>query len=443
MDDTGTYGQFGNVVYDFDDRDWRFSRSANTIYALRLLGEPRIIIEPCDSRHSTGFPQDGKEGPTRRRENQTKALIKLHPELQPASGLLADLARLSEAVEEASDRHDPAQGNLLTFGIITDELAKRQVEVAAFPTGPTGSALRVVQVQKQRRGWHDIEGVYLRAPTIYGEAAIWEGPGVPIQSIVFATPLESGDSCLAVQLMTETLIFRPLLGKTRLPGGSRMDVNLLHTIGLDQTRNSPPADVTFNPWYPRQFAVLNQAGSWTAFELEGRRTERIKKLCTTGTARNQRKASKRLSNQGWARIIFSSASTVTVCNRKKVAFFEVAQQGPIELLEVDVGLDSVGQILDMIAVPSQPEYIVTISSVHIIVHHVETNRDENVVVNKVAAIRHFRNSDDISLRASCFSEEESKLARQEGLCIQLIRLQVRFSSFVLTLTQLSWSIVST
>jgi hypothetical protein len=333
--------------------------------------------------------------------------------------LLPDLAGISEAVEEASDRHDPAKGNLLAFGIITDELAKRQVEVAAFPTGPSGSNLRIVQVQNHRRGWHEYDGAYLRVPTIYGEAAMWQGPGVAIQSIVFATPLESGDSCLAVRLITETLIFRPVLRKSRPPGDSRMDVNLLHSIGLDQIQNSPPADVAFNPWYPRQFAVLSQVGGWTAWELEGKRTERMKQLCATRASRGQENAIQRLSNYGWGRIIFSSASTVAVCTRNRVAFFEVAQRGPIELLELGIGLDSLGQILDMVAVPSQPEHIIVISTVHIMVYHIEIIRNEDVVANKVAMIRHFRNSDDISLRAHCFGEEESKLACFESLGVKL------------------------
>jgi RNA polymerase I-specific transcription initiation factor RRN6 len=422
MDDTGTYGQFGQAVYDYDERLWQFSRSPNTSHTLMPLEKPRIVIESYCSTTFTGFPKDGKEGRSRRRENQTKALIKVHPELQPASGLLLDLARVSEAVEEASDRHDPNKGNLLAFGIITDELAKRQVGVAAFPTGLTGSDLRIVQVQKQKRGWHDIECAYLQVPTIYGESATWEGPGVTIQSVVFATPLEGSESLLAVRLITETLIFRPVLRKARLPGGSRMDMNLLHSLGLDQTQNSPPADVEFNLWYPRQFALLNQAGGWTVYELEGKRTERMKQLCTTRANQTQENATQPISNHAWGRIAWlSGPSTVAVCSRTKVTLFDIGQQDPIELQELDVGLDKFGQILDLVAVPSHPNHVIIITSVHMIVYHVETVQNEDIVANMVAEIRHFRNSNEISLRASCFSEESSELACNETLGIQLIK----------------------
>ena len=411
MDDTGTYGQFGQAVYDSDERLWQLSRSPNTSHTLVPLGEPKVVIEGCRLAHATEFPHHGKEGPSRRRENQIKALIKVHPELQPASGLLPDLARVSEAVEEASDRHDPNKGNLLAFGIVTDELAKRQVGVAAFPTGPTGSDLRIVRVQKQRRGWHDIESSYLQVPTIYGESATWEGPGVPIQSVAFASPLEGSESLLAVRLITETLIFRPVLRKVRLPGGSRMDVNLLHSFGLDQTQKSPPADVEFNLWYPRQFAILNQAGGWTVYELEGKRAERMMQLCTTRAYQTHETATQPISNQAWGRILWlSSPSTVAVCSRTKVTLFDITQQDPVELQELDVGLDKFGQILDMLAVPSHPNHVIIITSIHMIVYHVETVRNEDIVANKVAQIRHFRNSNDISLRASCFSEEESEFA---------------------------------
>lgn len=409
MDDVGSYGQLGQATYDYNERLWKFSRSTDTIHTLQPLGEPRNVIEASCSTRTRVFPKDGKEGPSRRRENQTKALVKLHPELQPAHGLLPDLARVSEAVEDAAIRHDPAYGNLLAFGIITDELAKRQTEVAAFPTGPNGSDLRLIQVQKQKRGWHKFEGAHLRVPTIYGEAAMWKGPGVPIQSIVFATPLESNEPVLAVRLVTKTLIFRPVLRRTGIAGGSRMDVNLLHSLGMGQTRNSPPADVAFNPWIPRQLAVLNQAGGWTVWELEGKGIERMKKLCTTGSTRNQKKATQHLSDKAWGRVIFSSASTVAVCDREKMAFFEIAQQGPIQLLELDAGLDSVGQILDMVAVPLRSEYFILLSSVHIMMYHVKTMQDDHIVANRVVRMRHFRSPDDISLRASCVSDDDSKL----------------------------------
>ena len=422
MDDTGTYGQFGQAVYDYDERLWQFSRSPNTSHTLRSVGEPKAVSEGCSSAHAIRFSQHAKEGPSRRRENQTKALVKVHPELQPASGLLPDLARVSEAVEEASDRHDPNKGNLLAFGIVTDELAKRQVGVSAFPTGPTSSDLRIVQVQKQRRGWHDIESAYLQVPTIYGESAIWEGPGVPIQSIVFVTPLEGSESLLAVRLITATLIFHPVLRKARLPGASRMDMNLLHSLGLAQTQNSPPADVGFNLWYPRQFALLNQAGGWTVYELEGKRNERMKQLCITRANQTQENATRRISNHAWGRIVWlSSPSTVAICSRTKVTLFDIAQHDPIELQELDVSLDKFGQILDMVAVPSHPNHVIIITSVHMIVYYVETVRNEDVVANKIAQIRHFRNSNDISLRANCFSEEESELTCNETLGMQLIK----------------------
>lgn len=414
MDETGTYGQFGHAVYDLETHEWRFQRTPNEQYLLQPLGNPKVIVESNSRDHGKPFPTDGKEGPTRRREKQVKALVKRNPELQPGSGLLTDLVRVSEAVEESASRHDPTRGNLLAFGVTTDEFAKRQVGIAAFPTAPTGSDLRVVHVRKQERGSHDIKNVHLEVPTIHGEAATWTGPGVPIQSIVFANPLEGTDPFLAVRLVTETLIFRPVLRKKVVSNGSRLDLNSLVSIGLDQTGNVPHADVAFNPCYARQFAILDQAGCCTIFELDRTsqtQVHRVKRIASSQSPKDNLSNGKNAFDDSWGRVIWiSGPSTLAVCRRRSLKIFEVDGEHLIERHELEVGLTDFGWILDMVYVPSQLNYFVIVTSQHLVIYHVD-----HAEASKVAQVRHFRNSGDTSLRLNCFNDGDGKLTDTKAL----------------------------
>ena len=405
MDETGTYGQFGQAVYDPDEKEWHFERSTKEFHVWKAPGELKAITGP--QIHSAAHPRvkDGKEGASRRRENQAKALVKVHPELHPASDLLPDLSRISEAVEEASARHDPAIGNLLAFGIITDELAKRRVEVAAFPSGPTGSDLRIVQVQNQGRGWDPSQSTYLQVPTIYGEEAIWKGPGVSIQYITFARPLEIDDAFLAVRLISETLIFRPVFRKRSVLGGSRLDVNLSHSLNIAETGDSPHSDVAFNPWYSRQLAVLDQAGSWTIWELGDKQTSVVKQLCAHG-----REAKKTFLNECWGRVIWvGGSSTIAVCSRRDLMIYQIGEKDPEKLHDLDIGLDDgLSWILDMALVPSRPNYLIVLTSAHVLLAYVEVGQVRAIEARIIARVRHFRNPEDISLRMYCSVGEDGK-----------------------------------
>ena len=415
MADTGNYGQFGEAVYDHRGRRWRFNRSTMYHYAPKLLGEPKIAIHPSGTSISSSRAADGKEGPSRRREKQVKSLIQTYPELQPASTLLPELARISEAVEETVARHDPAKGNLLSSGSITDEATRRLVDVAAFSCGPTGSDLCIVQFQKQRRGWDDSRKAWLEVPTIYCEEGIWKGLGAPIQSIIFAQPLEHGDYFLAVRLITSTLIFRPILRKAPASVESRCDWNLLFTLHTDQTGGTPHADVAFNPWQTRQFAVVDQASSWSIWELRSRNPGRAKQISHGSLTNVGDQSTKEQLDDSWLRIIWVCNPTIiAVCNRRRLTMFSNGQEEAVELEKVDVGFENgIGLILDAARLPLLPTHLAVLTSTHALVYHIEASGDNRITVKNILKLRHFRSPDDISLRLSVFDDGGGKIRRYQ------------------------------
>ena len=394
MDETGTYGQFGHAVYDHDERAWLFHRSVEASPIFQPLTEPKVVVESATGESNAGFGEDGKEGPSRRRENQAKALTKSYPELQPAGTLLKDLLRTSEAVEESSARHDPIKGNLLAFGIIQDQLTKSRTEVVAFPTGSNGSDLRLVQIQTQRRGWRDVRSTYLQVPTLYGEESTWQGPGVSIQSIVFANPLEGTENFLAVRLITQMKIFRPMLRNAPAQGGSRLGVNLLVTVDMNQTDDQPYADLAFNPWFSRHMVLVDQRGRCTVLELTGKPQERAKQVARSEPTKDLERKSP--LQDCWGQLSWiSEPSMVAVCTRRNLKVFTIVEKGVEEIYDIDVGLGDIGWILDMVVSSSHMNHVIVVTSHHIVVYYVDKH-----LATRVAMLRHFRNADDISLRAS-------------------------------------------
>ena len=405
MDETGTYGHSGQAIYDHEKKEWRFGRSLSSNYSLRPLKESKVAVE-ATAPPILPLARDGKEGPSRRRENQVKSLVKTYPELQPASTLLPDLARVSEAVEDAAARHDPAKGNLLAFGRIVDETTGSSFEVAAFPSGPTGGNLRIVRVQNQRRGWSDSQSVWLDVPTFQGEEAVWEGPGAPIQSLVFARPLESVDGFLAVRLITQTLVFRPVLCKDSIDGELSLDVNILFNLDIDMTGGLPHADVAFSPWNSQQFGVVDQSGSWSVWQMSSKRAGRGKQICRVVLADENSKSKTNVVDDGWSRIAWiHNAYTVVVCGRQHLMIFDIKLEEPSELRKVDILPESgVGWILDMTILPSRSDCFCVLTSMHIFVYHVGSVQDDEVEVKDLVKIRHFRNEDDISLHLHLFDD---------------------------------------
>lgn len=400
MDETGNYGQFGRAIYDRDEKAWHFQRSTETSRTFELLGESKRVINASYPPDRANFPAEGKEGPSRRRQIQAKGVVRGYADTQPASISLSDLARISEAVETSPAQHDPLKGDLLAFGTISDEFAKRQAQVVAFASGPAGSNLRIVQVQGQHRGWHTTWSTYLRVPTIYGEEAVWKGPGVPIQSIAFANPLEGAENFLAVRLPTEIIVFRPVLRKKLVHGGSRLDVNRLVNLNMAQASCEPFTAVAFNPWYSRQIAFLDLAGHCMVFELEGKAFNGMKKLVSSQLPNDQKKHGKASSQDCWGQISWiHGPSMLAVVTKRNLNILNVVQEDLVELHELNVG-----SILNMTTIPAHPSHLAVVTSQHIIIYRVDV-----ISVRVIVHLRHFRSADDISLRASCFANGNGNL----------------------------------
>lgn len=380
------YGNFGNAFYQAEEQTWRFEKIPNQSRVLQQLGDSKTVAP------SPGLPNvtATSEPPHVRQRKQVDEIIRDNPRFQPATSLLGPLLRTSEAVLGASQRHDPVKGSLLSFGRVFDERTRRSTQIVAFATGPTGSDVRIVQVQLQKQGWNDSKDVWLEMPVVAGEEMTWRVEGSPILQVSFAQPLESGENLLAVRTSCRTLIFKPLMKKS---APARLQLRLLIELA---TTEQGTADVAFNPWFPRQFAVLDQAAQWKIWEFSNRESSDV--TCIRSSVIDDDDTRSTGLNDGWARISWIyNPNTVLVATRHSMSLYDVSSD-PSKLQDLNLNVSDVsGWILDFATVPADPTRAVVLTTTHIQLVLVD-ERNGDPQARSVMRIRHFHNPEDVSLR---------------------------------------------
>lgn len=399
------YGHFGNAAYQPDENTWQFEKVPGLPRVLQPIGTSEIAVPSSRISQNTDDTDLSTEPPSVRYGKETTDLVKLVPSLQPATPSLPQLLHASEAVEVASSRHDPLQGTLLSFGRIFDASIRRSTQAAAFVSGPTGSDLRVVQVQLQKQGWDDSRDVWLEMPVISGEEAIWNSGGPPIQQVCFAQPLESGENLLAVRTTSRVLILKPVLRKA---GPNRLHLKLLFEVSTADNGGVPYADVAFNPWFPRQFAIVDQSARWRIWEFRSRESSDASCVHTSAIDKESDVAKSGV-NDGWARLTWIySPSVVLVATRRSVTLHDITAT-PSKLQDIDVNVSGIsGWVLDVANVPSAPARALVLTTTHVHVISVE-ERNGEVQARSTMRIRHFKSSEDITLRLTLFRDEEGML----------------------------------
>lgn len=395
------YGHFGNAFYHPDEQTWQFEKAPGLPRILEPIGHPEISVPPSRPFSSSPLTNGDTEPPSVRCEKEKTELVKLVPSLQPARTLLEPLLHASEAIENTTSRHDPVRGSLLSFGRIFDASTRRTTQVAAFASGPTGSDLRVVQVQLQKQGWDDSRDVWLEMPVINGEEAIWRNEGPPVQQICFAQPLESGENLLAVRTTSRVMIFKPVLRKT---GPNRLHLKPLFEASTADNEGITHADVAFNPWFPRQFAIIDQAARWRIWEFRSR--ESSDASCIHASTNDDQDAVDSDPNDGWARLIWTcNPSVVLLATRRKVTLHDITATWS-QLQEINVKVSgSSSWVLDVATVPSDPARLLILTTTHIYVVAVKDTNGE-ARAQTALQIRHFRDSEDITLRFTPFRDDE-------------------------------------
>lgn len=405
------YGHYGRVQFSLDNNNLEFGRTLTTPRSIRNLESPDSPSRAPDFRHVPDGATSKLLPSTKANAKEVQTLIERNPEIQPALDHLPQLSRISEAVTRAVERHEPTKGNLIAFTKVWSDIRHRTISVVALATGETGSDLRLVQVQRQRRGWTADKASWIEVPTLHGEEARWSSSDGPILQ-VYATPdASSRDSLLAIRLFSRTHVFRPVHGKSSQETAlSNLTFNHLYTVDVAQTAGQTHSDVAFNPWFCQQLALVDDGGSWTVLEFSSRKMDRVSRSWHGGVGPDRLAATFKMRD-GWARVAWTlNLSTLIICTRQSLSLVILEADGAARAKEVDPQLFATSvPIHDLLVLPGTRDIFAVLTTTHIMLFQVIAHGPNDVGTTCRAKIRHFKSPEDLSLRLSSWADQDGKI----------------------------------
>jgi RNA polymerase I-specific transcription initiation factor RRN6 len=330
------YGHAGTATFDIDSRHWSFARqfATTSLNQIKIRNKNSIDAIPAP----TQFPSSTVSTRFTDANANAKAFLQVHSQLVPALDLLPELAATSAAILSAAQSYDPFLGSLYSTGSITyasrSDIWDNPRRVAATITGEAANVLRLGFLCKEVMGWESDKSVWIRGDTLRNtESGYWNEEAAPIQQVCFAQS-EDRSSLLAVRLPTKTVIFRPFYSQRPEPARqssyyhlppSLIDPHPVLSLANHQTGGSPHADVTFNPDFQLQFAVVDQSHFWSVWDLDRRRkTDEYNLSCFVQGHVVPPEDTDSLGEDGWARILWvGDVNTIMVCNRRHLSIIDI------------------------------------------------------------------------------------------------------------------------
>lgn len=132
---------------------------------------------------------------------------------------------------------------------------------------------------------------------------------------------------LAVRTSAGTTIFRQTRLQTPLPGmQNRYWPNRMLSIDENTDGGGPAhADVDFNPWYDRQFGIVDEAGKWRVWDIEGVQKKfgmprTVREVAVGSVANGDEPA----APGNWGRICWGAdLNTIMVARRRRAGAFDL------------------------------------------------------------------------------------------------------------------------
>lgn len=262
----------------------------------------------------------------------------------------------------------PTSSDLIATGVaklrsVTNK-GYRAFPVIAAAYGAGGHVLRITKPRSEDYTWtnHDVDKIRL-LNLERSEHGYWFTGAAPIEQVVFAINTEGLRSWLAVRQIASTTILRPMVHpfpvSQHVPKEfqdqftpSRIDANWACTIDKKATRGKAHVDVAFNPWYPRQFAILDEVGYWKTWNIEGVHLG-PKKAAPDKSGymyedEGLHDAAPKPEDAGWGRLIWvSDVSTIAICNLRCLSMFAIGRDKMRLKAPKVIPKGSKGRILDM------------------------------------------------------------------------------------------------
>ncbi|KAI4939874.1 uncharacterized protein J4E92_001160 [Alternaria infectoria] len=328
------YGHPGAATYDLENGEWTFARP----YSARPFKRIRTSkgATPASSHATPAFSLPAEILASRTSiQKEISNSIEEHPQLSAAAEVLPDLAVVSAAISSTASTYDPLVGDLLSFGSITPKGRHEAWQIAALPTGESGSILQLSILDNERHVWTADPKSWVEGRTLKDtESGFWNEEAAPIQQVHFS---HSDDSrtFLAVRLPTRTVLFHPDYHRRprasavspfyRLPASS-IELHPILSISQNDTDGFAHADVTFNPDFQLQFALVDLNQTWSVWDIEHRpRLGTYLASCLLrGKIDELEEDGDTACEDGWARILWvADTTTLLVCNRRHLSIVSI------------------------------------------------------------------------------------------------------------------------
>jgi RNA polymerase I-specific transcription initiation factor RRN6 len=359
------------------------------------------------------------------------------PEAGPAKASITSMIKA-----EMSDLSAHRSSSLLAIGRAADidhMTGTRSIQIMGMVHGEAGNLLRLVKPRIEGLKWDSQHDTKLRSVNpIAGEECYWAGSGGAIQQITFGADGDGSTSWLAVLKEESITILRPVYRRVQTPSltsidvngkvpPSRLNPNPILSLNTEQTSAKSYTDVSFNPWYIRQFAVMDQQGYWSVWDVEGQKRKR-----TTFKARPGRSGhiqddlppgqgyASQDSLDGWGRVLWAgSVSTIIVCNRRSFSVFDL-KAAPKRLHSPEiVHPNSIDWILDIKRSPVNLNQIFVLTTKQVFwleIAEADENRDKQfgcVGAKILLSCQHFRNQEDETAKLELLGEMDGTVISVE------------------------------
>ncbi len=324
---------------------------------------------------------------------------------------------------------------LLAVGKATDidqTTGTRSTQIIAMVHGEAANLLRLVKPRVEALKWDSQHDAKLRSinPTA-GEDCYWLGGGGAIQQITFGAGSDSFSSWLAVLKAESITILRPIYRRVQTPSSisnnigrqyppSRLSPNPIVSLSNGRNGSRLYADVSFNPWYIRQFAVIDQKGYWSVWDIEGQKRKRTTFEAKPGRSGHIQDDSSPVqgfksydSADGWGRVLWAGGvSTLILCDRRNLAIFDL-NGAPRRLISPQVvHPKTFDWILDMKRSPADFNYIFVLTTRKILwLQITEAGEDQGEKFDHAGAkillsCQHFRNHEDETAKLELLGENQ-------------------------------------
>lgn len=437
------YGHSGEAHYSLERHEWQFTRRFGFSERFCLLEGPTLTLisgfvgEPLNSFESA-----------RIRKQRVRKIISKYPQTQGAARLLPPILQSSSPIENHCATHDPLESDLLAFGhaLDVDRSFSRNLEridLAAIPGGRLKDNVVLVCLNKDQLGWQGQEDSHLNSTTFRnGERTIWQGQRGPIKQICFSSHIPNNRIWLAVRFFDATVILQPAFHRDDKVGisvprtrqgvadnwSSRIKPNEIVVLPIKHTGGASHSDVAFNLFTADQFAVIDQEGSWSIFNIERYRRHqdlwdlRLWRSGHVDVNDHDTADSSNVLKDGFGRITWvRDSDTLFVASRTSLALFGL--QGSVKRLAVPnlVTAENAEYILDAKEDPVDNTLIYVVTSTRIICleiygHGSSGGLSMTAGAKILSSWRHFRSFADLSLRVSICRTIHCKITFPPSSC---------------------------